>query len=301
MNRPLMPDLPSAESPATSPMPHQPEVQVVQNEELLNEVSTLRTLKEQLEKQLEEKCNEISYLHRDSEQLVKSHQEELMNSEYRLDELEKDNADLQTQLDTTEKKIRDECNKEVLVLKESQEDALAEVKKESEGKVKLIQQDLNVLSTDNNQKTDEVNNLREKIDSQDDTIVVLREDLVKEQNKSDCLKQMVDHTQTILQKHETENHQLADKLVTMKTCISKAEDPNFTSKYEGVRIAKMGNANGYLSFRQDQSMNDSTQKDSYLIIEYSNRGDAVKIHVSKIKDVFLQENQQIVFIWSTKS
>ena len=68
-----------------------------------------------------------------------------------------------------------------------------------------MQTEINVLTGESNEKTDENNRLKETIDDLNEQITSFKEQAVKDKNANDCLKEMVTHLQTVMQKHESEN------------------------------------------------------------------------------------------------
>ena len=102
-------------------------------------------------------------------------------------------------------------------VEEERDETIEKLKTENESSIEFMKKQLVTTQAESAQKTDSMNDLKGQIDSLGEETITLREELNKERNEKDCQKQMLESTQMLMEKHETENTQLAEKLVVMKS------------------------------------------------------------------------------------
>lgn len=128
------------------------------------------------------------------------------------------------------------------------------------------------------------------------------ENEVKLQNDNDWQKEMIGAMQGILQKHESENKLLAEKLVAIKQQIIDSDKfKTENQKYAGMRLTSFGKYQGTLYFIEENVGNNKTDMKFSLVLEYGN-GKAFKVGMEELTDFYLIENTKMIwFTWPDKS
>ena len=112
---------------------------------------------------------------------------------------------------------------------------------------------------------------------------------------------MITHLQDVMQKHESENQEMAEKLVLMKNQMYSSDDDTFKRKYAVTRISKMGNSEGILNFSSETCLTNSNETEPYITVEYGAKGDAIKLAIRKLDDFYITDKREVVLTWKSKS
>lgn len=108
--------------------------------------------------------------------------------------------------------------------------------------------------------------------------------------------------QTILQKHESENRQLAERLVEFKQQIIKSDSFNISNrKFEGQRWTSFGKSKATLYFAEESKGDNKVEVEYYLVMEYG-AGKAFRINIESLKEFYVvQDTFQLCFTWPEKN
>lgn len=267
------------------------------------EIASLNLTISKLEKQIElldEKRGSLEQMLYDQKvearELKDAMQEQTKDSNAKIRELQVKLDTFQREREGDQKKVQErirelEIEKAEYLEKEKERlsKEIEDIKEQERQSREKLEEHIKELEKENTKKFDDFLALGVEIDKVKEELVISRENEVKLKNNNDCLKEMNNIMQGILQKHEAENKLLAEQLLAFKQQIIESDTFNYENqKFEGFRYSSFGKSPALLYFTEESIGDNKTDLTYSLIMEYGS-GRAIKVNVSKLEDFYINE------------